>query len=115
MILGTSGIHAAYRPEGAARRAREKRTSSSFPKTRARSSSPEISYQVKQSALVEKIAELVHEKRLEGISDLREESDRKGMRIVIELKQNVNANVVLNALYKHTQMQDTFGVIMLAL
>ena len=75
----------------------------------------EIPYMVNKARLVEKIAELVHEKRLEGISDIRDESDREGMRIVIELKRDVNANVVLNYLYKHTQLQDTFGVIMLAL
>ena len=68
-----------------------------------------------KAKLVEKIAEMVHEKRIDGISDLRDESDRSGMRIVIELKRDVNANVVLNNLYKHTQMQDTFGVIMIAL
>ena len=70
---------------------------------------------VNKARLIEKIAELVHEKRVDGISDLRDESDREGMRIVIELKRDVNANVVLNYLYKHTQLQDTFGVIMLAL
>ena len=70
---------------------------------------------VNKAELVEKIAELVHEKRVDGISDIRDESDREGMRIVIELKRDVNANVVLNYLYKHTQMQDTFGAIMLAL
>lgn len=73
----------------------------------------EIPYQVNKARLVEKIAELVHEKRIEGISDLRDASDRKGLRIIIDLKRDVNANVVLNQLYKHTQMQDTFGVIML--
>lgn len=75
----------------------------------------EIPYMVNKARLVEKIAELVHEKRLEGVSDIRDESDRRGMRIVIELKKDVNANVVLNFLYKHTQLQDTFGAIMLAL
>ena len=68
-----------------------------------------------KARLVERIAELVHEKRIEGISDLRDETDRTGMRIVIELKKDVNANVVLNLLYKHTAMQDTFGVINIAL
>ena len=75
----------------------------------------EIPYQVNKARLVERIAELVHDKKIEGISDLRDETDREGMRIVIELKRDVNANVVLNQLYKHTSMQDTFGVIMLAL
>jgi DNA gyrase subunit A len=75
----------------------------------------EIPYQVNKSRLIEKIAELVNEKRIEGISDLRDESDRKGMRIVIELKKDAIPDVVLNTLYKHTQLQDSFGVIMLAL
>ena len=75
----------------------------------------EIPYQVNKAKLQEKIAELVHEKRLEGISDLRDESDRDGMRVVIELKKGEIPLVVLNQLYKHSQMQNTFGVIMLAL
>lgn len=75
----------------------------------------EIPYQVNKANTIEKIAELVKDKKLEGISDLRDESDRTGMRIVIELKRDVNANIVLNQLYKHTQLQDTFGIIMLAL
>ena len=70
---------------------------------------------VNKAVLVEKIAELVHDKRLEGISDIRDECDREGMRIVIELKRDVNSAVVLNYLYKHTQMQEAFGAIMLAL
>ena len=75
----------------------------------------EIPYQVNKSNLIMKIAELVKDKRIEGISDLRDESDRRGMRIVIELKRDANANVVLNNLYKYTQMQVTFGIINLAL
>ncbi|MBO8127874.1 MAG: DNA gyrase subunit A [Peptococcaceae bacterium] len=75
----------------------------------------ELPYQVNKARLVEKIAELVREKKIAGISDLRDESDRKGMRIVIEVRRDANANVVLNHLYKHTQLQETFGVIMLAL
>lgn len=75
----------------------------------------EIPYQVNKSRLIEKIADLVREKKIEGISDLRDESDRTGMRIVIEVKRDANANVILNKLYKHTQMQDTFSIIMLAL
>lgn len=75
----------------------------------------EIPYQVNKAKLVERIAELVKEKRLEGISDLRDESNRNGMRIVIELKRDANANIVLNNLYKHSQMEDTFSIIMLAL
>jgi len=75
----------------------------------------ELPYQVNKARLVEKIAALVREKKIEGISDLRDESDRTGMRVVIELKRDANAKVIINQLYKHTQMQDTFGVIMLAL
>src|SRR5699024_2688104 len=74
-----------------------------------------IPYQVNKAKLIEKIAEFVREKRIEGISDLRDESDREGMRIVIELKRDANPNVVLNNLYKHTQMETTFGIINLAL
>lgn len=75
----------------------------------------EIPYQVNKARLIEKIAELVRDKKIEGISDLRDESDRTGMRILIELKRDANAHVVLNKLYKHTQMQDTFSIIMIAL
>lgn len=75
----------------------------------------ELPYLVNKAKLIEKIAELVRDKRIDGISDLRDESDRQGMRVVIELKRDANANVVLNHLYKHTQLQDSFGVIMLAL
>jgi DNA gyrase subunit A len=75
----------------------------------------EIPYLVNKANLIESIANLIQEKKLEGISDLRDESDKDGMRIVIELKRDINAHVVLNQLYKHTQMQETFGVIMLAL
>ncbi len=75
----------------------------------------EIPYQVNKARLIEKIAGLVRDKKIEGISDLRDESDREGMRIVIELKKDVNGNVILNQLYKNTQLQDTFSVIMLAL
>ena len=75
----------------------------------------ELPYLVNKARLIEKIADLVKEKRVDGITDLRDESDRQGMRIVIELRRDVNANVVLNQLLKHTQLQDTFGVIMLAL
>ena len=70
---------------------------------------------VNKARLIEKIAELVRDKKIDGITDLRDESDRQGMRICIELRRDVNPNVVLNLLYKHTQLQDTFGVIMLAL
>jgi DNA gyrase subunit A len=75
----------------------------------------EIPYQVNKTNLIEKIAELVHQKKVEGISDIRDESDRDGLRIVIELKKEANAKSILNTLYKHSQMQTTFGIIMLAL
>ena len=74
-----------------------------------------IPYQVNKAKLVEKIGELVREKTLEGVSDLRDESDKSGMRVVIELKRNENAEVVLNQLYKLTQLQDSFGINMVAL
>ena len=83
--------------------------------TRSRSSSREIPYQVNKAKLIERIAELVREKTLEGISDLRDESDRDGMRIVIELKRGEVPEVVLNNLYKHTPLQSSFGIIMLAI
>jgi len=75
----------------------------------------EIPYVVNKARLIEKIAELVKDKRIDGISDLRDESDREGMRIVIEIKKDYNANIVLNNLYKHTQLQDNFTIIMIAL
>ena len=75
----------------------------------------ELPYMVNKARLIEKMAELAKEKKIDGITDLRDESDRSGMRIVIELRRDVNANVILNQLLKHTQLQDTFGVIMLAL
>lgn len=75
----------------------------------------EIPYQVNKARLIEKIADLVRDKRIEGITGIRDESNRKGMRIVIELKRDTNANIVLNRLYKHTQMQESISMIMLAL
>ena len=75
----------------------------------------ELPYMVNKARLIEKIAELHKEKKIDGITDLRDESNREGTRIVIELRRDANANVILNLLYKHTQMQDTFGIIMLAL
>ena len=75
----------------------------------------EIPYQVNKARLIEKTADLVRDKRIEGITAIRDESNRKGMRIVIELKRDTNANIVLNRLYKHTQMQESISMIMLAL
>ncbi|MGI6004348.1 MAG: DNA gyrase subunit A [Christensenellales bacterium] len=115
VIMGTYGVREAYRTGRGRIVVRARTEIEQMTPTRARIIVTEIPYQVNKARLVEKIAELVHDKRIEGISDLRDESDRNGMRIVIELKNNVNAQVVLNLLFKHTQMQDTFGAIMLAL
>ncbi len=115
LVMGMSGIRQAYATGRGRIVVRAKAEIESFGHNRSRIIVTEIPYQVNKARLVEKIAELVHDKRLEGISDLRDESDRSGMRIVIELKRDVNANVVLNNLYKHTQLQDTFGAIMIAL
>ena len=115
VILGKRGIYDAYH-EGRGRIiVRAKSEIEEMPGNRQRIVVTEIPYMVNKAKLIEKIAEMVHEKTVEGISDIRDESDREGMRIVIELKRDVNANVVLNTLYKHTQLQDTFGAIMLAL
>ena len=115
IILGKAGIHEAY-ATGRGRIVMRARTEiEAMNGNRQRIVATEIPYMVNKARLVEKIAELVHEKRLDGVSDIRDESDRNGMRIVIELKRDVNANVVLSTLYKHTQMQETFGVNMLAL
>ena len=115
VILGRRGIYDAYHEGKGKVIVRAKSEIEEMHGNRQRIVVTEIPYMVNKARLIEKIAELVHEKRLEGISDIRDESDRQGMRIVIELKRDVNANVVLNYLYKHTQMQDTFGVNMLAL
>ena len=115
VILGRRGIYDAYH-EGRGRIVvRAKSEIEEMGGNRQRIVVTEIPYMVNKAKLIEKIAELVHEKRVDGISDVRDESDREGMRIVIELKRDVNANVVLNYLYKHTQLQDTFGAIMIAL
>ncbi|MDL2236608.1 DNA gyrase subunit A [Christensenellaceae bacterium OttesenSCG-928-K19] len=115
IITGISGIHSAYKTGRGRIRVRAKAVIEPLTNERDQIIVTEIPYQVNKANLIEKIADLVHEKRIEGISDLRDESDKSGMRIVIELKRGANANVILNQLYKHTQMQDTFGVIMLAL
>ena len=115
IIMGRSGIAQAYRTGRGRIVVRAKTEIEQYGANRSRIIVTEIPYQVNKAMLVERIAELVHDKRVEGISDLRDETDRTGTRIVIELKKDVNANVVLNQLYKHTAMQDTFGVIMLAL
>lgn len=115
LILGCRGIYDTYTTGRGRIIVRAKTDVEPMPNNRQRIVVTEIPYMVNKAALVAKIAELVHDKRLDGISDIRDESDREGMRIVIELKRDVNAAVVLNYLYKHTQMQDVFGAIMLAL
>ncbi|MDL2220095.1 DNA gyrase subunit A [Eubacteriales bacterium OttesenSCG-928-N14] len=115
MIMGMSGIRQAYATGRGRIIMRARAEIEQMTPNRSRIIITELPYQVNKARLVEKIAELVHEKRVEGISDLRDESDRQGMRVVIELKRDVNANVILNNLYKHTQLQDTFGIIMIAL
>jgi len=115
LILGRSGIRAAYHTGRGRIVMRAKTEIEEMTLNRQRIVVTEIPYMVNKARLVEKIAELVHEKKVEGISDIRDESDRAGMRIVIELKRDVIPQVVLNHLYKHTQMQDTFGANMLAL
>ena len=115
IIMGKMGIASAYRTGRGRIVVRAKAEIEQYAANHSRIIVTEIPYQVNKARLVERIAELVHEKKLEGISDLRDETDRNGTRIVIELKRDVNANVVLNLLYKHTSMQETFGAIMLAL
>ena len=114
-VLGKAGIDEAYRTGRGKIRVRAVSNIETMPNGKSRIIVTEIPYLVNKARLIEKIAELVKEKRVDGITDLRDESDRSGMRIVIELRRDVNANVVLNQLLKHTQLQDTFGVIMLAL
>lgn len=114
VIMGMSGIRSAYNT-GRGKIIIRAKAEIEEDGNRQKIVVTEIPYQVNKARLIEKIADLVKEKRLEGISDLRDESDRDGMRIVIELKRDANASIVLNNLYKFTQMQETFGVIMLAL
>ena len=114
-ILGKAGIEEAYRTGRGKIRVRAVSDIETLPNGKSRIVVTELPYLVNKARLIEKIAELVKEKRVDGITDLRDESDRQGMRIVIELRRDVNANVILNQLLKHTQLQDTFGVIMLAL
>lgn len=114
-IMGVSGIRAAYHTGRGKLKVRAKAEIEDWKENRQRIIITEIPYMVNKARLIEKIAELVHDKRVEGISDLRDESDREGMRIVIELKRDVNATIILNQLYKYTQLEDTFSIIMLAL
>ncbi len=115
IVLGRNGIYEAYTTGRGRIIMRAKTDIEQMGPSRSRILVTEIPYMVNKARLIEKIAELVHEKRLDGLSDIRDESDREGMRIVIELKKDVNAAVVLNYLYKHTQLQETFGAIMLSL
>ena len=114
-ILGTRGIEEAYRTGRGKIRVRAVTDIEAMSNGKSRIVVTELPYMVNKARLIEKIAELVKTKRIDGITELRDESDRNGMRICIELRRDVNANVILNQLFKHTQMQDTFGVIMLAL
>jgi DNA gyrase subunit A len=114
-ILGIGGIKEAYTTGRGVVKVRAQATIEPMPKNKNRIVVTEIPYQVNKARLIESIAHLVQDKTIEGITDLRDESDRKGMRIVIELRSDVVPEVLLNQLYKHTQMQDSFGIIMLAL
>ena len=115
IIMGKESIADAYRTGRGKVKVRARACIEELAKGRQQIVVTEIPYQVNKAKLVERIAELVKDKKLEGISDLRDESNRQGMRIVIELKRDANANIVLNNLYKHSQMEDTFSIIMLAL
>ena len=114
-ILGHAGIDEAYRTGRGKIRVRAVTEIEPMNNGKNRIVVTELPYMVNKARLIEKIAELVRDKKIDGITDLRDESSREGMRICIELRRDVNPNVVLNLLYKHTQLQDTFGVIMLAL
>lgn len=114
-ILGRKGIKDAYKTGRGKVKIRGIAEIEPFKKNRERIIVTEIPYQVNKARLIEKIADLVKDKRIDGISDIRDESDRKGMRIVIEIKRDSNANIVLNNLYKYTQLETTFGIINLAL
>ena len=115
LILGREGIKSAYTTGRGKITVRARAEIEEHGNGRYRIVVTELPYQVNKARLIENIADLVKDKRIEGISDLRDESDREGMRIVIELKRDANPNIILNQLYKNTQMQDTFGAIMLAL
>ena len=115
IILGTRGSEEAYRTGRGKVRVRAVTDIETMANGKTRIIVTELPYMVNKANLILKIAELVKLKKIDGITDLRDESDREGMRIVIELRRDVNANIILNLLFKHTQMQDTFGIIMLAL
>ncbi len=115
LILGTKGVEEAYRTGRGKIRVRAVTDIETLPNGKSQIIVTELPYMVNKAKLIEKIADLHKEKRIDGITDLRDESNREGTRVVIELRKDANVNVVMNQLYKHTQMQDTFGVIMLAL
>ena len=114
-ILGTRGIEEAYRTGRGKIRVRAVTDIETMPNGKSQIIVTELPYMVNKARLIEKIAELVRDKKIDGITDINDHSNREGMRICITLRRDANANVILNQLYKHTQMQDTFGVIMLAL
>ncbi len=115
MIMGLKGINDAYTTGRGLVRVRGKAHIEQTKKGKPFIIISEIPYQVNKTRLIERIAQAVREKRIEGISDLRDESDKSGMRIVVEVKREADPNVIINLLYKHTQLEDTFGIIMLAL
>ena len=115
LILGTRGAEEAYRTGRGKIRVRAVTNIETLPNGKSQIIVTELPYMVNKAKLIEKIADLHKDKKIDGITDLRDESNREGTRVVIELRRDANANVILNQLYKHTQMQDTFGVIMLAL
>ena len=115
LILGEEGIYSAYTTGRGIVKMRAQTRTETMSNGKPRIIVTELPYQVNKARLVEKITELVRDKSIEGITDLRDESDRNGMRIVIELRRDANADVILNQLYKHTQLQESFGIIMLAL
>ncbi|MCR5834675.1 MAG: DNA gyrase subunit A [Selenomonadaceae bacterium] len=115
LIIGREGIRDAYRTGRGIIKMRARTTIESLPNGKSRIIVTELPYQVNKARLIEKIADLVRDKTIEGITDLRDESDRDGMRIVIDLRRDITPQIILNQLFKHTQLQDSFGVIMLAL
>jgi len=115
IIMGRKGIKSAYDKGRGVVRVRAKNQIEKMNSGKMRIVVTELPYLVNKARLIERIAELVRDKKVDGITDLRDESDRKGMRVVIELRRDVNPQIILNQLYKHTQLQETFGVIMLAL
>ena len=115
MIIGTEGIKEAYRTGRGKVRVRARAEIEELPKGKQQIVITEIPFQVNKSRLVERIADLVRDKKVEGISDLRDETNRHGIRVVIELKRDVNANIILNNLYKHSQLEETFSIINLSI